>query len=177
MLLDRISEMKVDPVSVEVKASLPKIDLVATEIGPIAAGSTVEMERWQAEVLAEWGIVVFPEDSASLLLRIYASRDKEQGGRSLEQIEDIFHSFPRLMEALEREGLRTQKMGAVRGLFEDLVSSRTNKITKISRLAQNPNMDSLTPEERWLYVSLRRIFDTWRRGTRSLIEDSGGERT
>jgi len=174
LILSQIAEMKTDAVTVKVKANLPRIQLVTTEIGPIPAGSEVEMERWIADVLSEWGIIERPQDSTSLLALSYASRDREQGGRSIEAMEDIFHSIPEIVGTLKSEGHLTQKMGSVRALLEDLSSSRTNKITRAARMGQDPG-EALSPEERWLYVNLRRIFDVWRREIEGLLEVGGSE--
>ncbi len=167
--------MKTDSVTVKVTASLPEINLVAQKIGPFSAGSEIELDRWQAEVLGEWGIIEWHKDSQSLLLQAYQSRDKEQRGRGLESIGDIYQMFPGLVRCLREEGMFTQKRNAVKALLEDLVSSRTNKITRLCRLDQEPPMDSLSPEEQWLFSSLNRIFRTWRENTGSLMAESRGD--
>jgi hypothetical protein len=164
--------MKTDIVTVKVKVSLPRIQLVTTEIGPIVAGSEVGMERWKAEVLVQWGMVEWPRDSTSLLARAYASRDKEQGGRTIEPLEDPFHAIPEVIGALQSEGLLTQKVGAVRTLLEDISSSRTNKITRAARMGQDLG-DALSPEEMWLYKNLRKLFDVWRVEFEKLVEPRG----
>ncbi|MBU7004005.1 MAG: hypothetical protein HXS50_00465 [Theionarchaea archaeon] len=170
MIPSHIASMKTDIVNVRVKVNLPRIQLVTTEVGPIVAGSEVDMERWKADVLAKWGMVDSPDDSTSLLARAYANRDREQAGRIIEPIEDIYHTIPEIIAALNSEGLLTQKMGSVRTLLEDVSSSRTNKITRAARMGQEP-VDSLSPEERWFHANLRRIFDVWRRETERLVED------
>ena len=169
MLPSQIAALKSDIVTVKMKASLPRIQLVTTEIGPIAAGSEVEMERWKADVLTQGGMVESPRESTSLLARAYANRDREQGGRTMETIEDPFHAIPEVIDALKSEGILTQKSGAVKTLLEDINSSRTNKITRAARMGQDPG-EALSPEERWLYSSLRRIFDVWRMETKRLAE-------
>jgi hypothetical protein len=162
--------MKTDIVNVRVKANLPRIQLVTTEIGPIVAGSEVDMERWKADILAQWGMIESPGDSTSLLARAYADRDKEHAGRTIEPVEDIYHTIPDIIAALKSEGLLTQKMGTVRTLLEDLSSSRTNKINRAARMGQEP-VDSLSPEERWFHANLRKVFDAWRMDTERLVED------
>jgi hypothetical protein len=162
--------MKTDVVNVKVKANLPRIQLVTTEIGPIVAGSEVNMERWKADVLAQWGMVESHGDSTSLLAKAYTNRDKEQAGRTIEPVEDIYHTIPEIVAALRSEGLLTQKMGTVKTLLEDISSSRTNKITRVARMGQEPG-DSLSPEERWFHANLRKVFDVWRKETERLVED------
>jgi hypothetical protein len=162
--------MKTDIVNVRVKVSLPRIQLVTTEIGPIMAGSEVDMERWKADILVQWGMVESPSDSTSLLARAYANRDKEQAGRTIEHVDDIYHTIPDIIAALESEGLLTQKMGTVKTLLEDISSSRTNKITRAARMGQDP-VDSLSPEERWFYANLRKVFDIWRKETERLVDE------
>jgi hypothetical protein len=164
--------MKTDPVTVRTKVHLPQIPLVTTKIGPFSPDSEVSLERWQAEILAEWGIVEWDSDPDALLLEAYASRDTEQDARALQATQDLFHLFPELVRSLEKQGVLTQKIGAVRALLDDLVSSRTNKITRIARMAQDPP-DTLSPEELWLYDALRRVLDTWGRNTQSLAETQG----
>jgi hypothetical protein len=164
--------MQIDEVTVKVKVSLPQIDLVALKIGPFAAGSEVRMERWQAEVLGQWGIIERPRDSRTLLLQTYALRDKDQGTRSIEEMEDAFQVFPHIVRTLQAEGQLGQKIGALKALHEDLMSSRTNKITRIARMGQDPG-EALSPEESWLYHSLRRIFDIWKGGTEGLLAEKG----
>jgi len=174
MVLDlrQIPLMQVDDVTVKTKVSLPQIDLVASKVGPFAAGSEVRMERWQAEVLGQWGIIETPKDSRTLLLQAYALRDKDQATRSIEGMEDVFQLVPHVVRALQAEGQLAQKIGALKALHEDLVSSRTNKITRIARMGQDPG-ESLSPEESWLYHSLRRIFDTWKEETEGLLAEKG----
>jgi hypothetical protein len=41
-------------------------------------------------------------------------------------------------------------------------------------MGQDPG-EALSPEERWLYVNLRRIFDVWRREIEGLLEVGGSE--
>jgi len=180
MVLDprQISQMQIDEVIVKAKVSLSQIDLVASKIGPFAAGSEVRMERWQAEVLGQWGIIEKgPKDSRALLLQAYALRDKEQATRSIEEMEDAFQVFPEIVRRLQAEGQLGQKIGALKALHEDLVSSRTNKIARIARMRQDPGQ-ALNPEESWLYQSLRTIFDIWKKETEGLLaekEKGGGE--
>lgn len=172
MLPGQIAQMKIDTVTVKVKVNLPEIDLVVSKIGPLAAGSRVDLERWQAEILGEWGIVEWAEDSESLLLQAYASRDKEQERRTIEAVGDAFQIFPEVVRALGNKGLLSQKTGAVRSLLEDIVSSRTNKIDRVARMGQEPP-ETLSPEELWLYSSLRKVFNIWRHETGKLIEEEG----
>ncbi len=161
--------MKTDLVNVKVKSSLPQIDLMVDRIGPLVAGTEVSLERWQAEILRDFGKVEGPKDSNTLLSEAFALRDREQRSRTLENVADIFHVFPEILSVLSKEGMLTQKKAAVRSLFEDVVSSRTNKVTRMARMAQDPG-DALSPEEMWLYWSLRRVFDAWRHDTGLLIE-------
>ena len=107
--------------------------------------------------------------STSLLSRAYSERDRELSGRTLEPSEDPFHTIPQMVEALQNEGLLAQKNSDLRALFEDLVSSRTNKIARNARMGQDPG-GGLSPEETWLYHSLRRVFDIWRVETDRLLE-------
>jgi len=174
LLPSQISKMQIDEVVVNVKASVRQIDLVAAKIGPFAAGTEVKMERWQAEVLSKWGIVDRPTDSRTLLLKAYTLRDKEQATRSLEEMEDVFQIIPEIVQSLQAEGQLVQKIGAVRALHEDLLTSRTNKITRIARMGQDP-AEKLSPEELWLYHSLSRIFSVWRTETERLL-DPGREK-
>ena len=164
-----IASLKTDRVLLKAKTSTPEIRLTTTKIDPIVAGSEVELERWQAEVLIEWGILERPADSTSLLSRAYKDRDRELSGRTLERIDDPFHTLPGIVEAFGEEGLLDQKKGVVRALFEDLISSRTNKIARNARMGQDPG-EGLSPEEAWLYWSLREVFDVWRRETNLLLE-------
>jgi len=174
MVLDlrQISRMQIDDVVVKTKVSLPQIDLIASKIGPFAAGSEVRMERWQAEVLGQWGIIETPKDSRTLLLQAYALRDKDQATRSIEEMEDAFQLLPHIVRALQAEGQLGQKIGALKALHEDLISSRTNKIARIARMGQDPG-EALSPEELWLYRSLRRIFDIWKEQTEGLLAEKG----
>ena len=168
----QISQMQIDEVIVKGKISMPQIDLVACRIGPFAAGSEVRMERWQADILGQWGIIERPKDSSALLLQAYALRDKEQATRSTEEMEDAFQVFPQIVRTLQAEGQLGQKIGALKALHEDLLSSRTNKITRIARMGQDPG-EALSPEESWLYHSLRRVFDIWKEETEGLLAEKG----
>jgi hypothetical protein len=170
LIPSHIASMKTDIVNVRVKANLPRIQLVTTEIGPIMAGSEVDIERWEADILAKWGMVESPSDATSLLSRAYANRDKEQAGRTIELVEDMYHAIPGIISALKSEGLLTQKIGTVKTLLEDVSSSRTNKITRAARMGQEP-VDSLSPEERWFHANLRKVFDIWRKETERLVDD------
>ena len=84
-------------------------------------------------------------------------------------LDTVFHAIPEIIGALQTEGLLTQKIGAVRTLMEDISSSRTNKITRAARMGQDPG-DALSPEERWLYTNLRKVFDVWRIEAERLME-------
>jgi len=176
LLPSQIARMKTDQVAVKVKVSIPRIDLVASQVGPLTAGAETTLERWQAEILGSWGIVEWHADAQSLLLQAYALRDQEAAGRGLQPTADYFQVFPDLMRSLEREGLLPQKVASVRSTFEDVVSSRTNKITRIARMGRDKS-EGLSPEEQWLYFSLRATYDVWRHETESLIEhqEAGGE--
>ncbi len=165
-----------DTVKVKALARLPETRLASCSVGPFAADAEVELERWQAEILADQGIVELPQDSNSLLTAAYRSRDKEQSGRALESIEDAFQVFPRILRTLDSEGILPQKKGALRTLFEDIVTSRTNKIIRAAKMGQDVE-DALSPEESWLYASLRSIFEIWTEDTEMLVETQGNGET
>lgn len=172
----QISPLMTDTVTVKALAGLPEIQLASCRVGPFAADAEVELERWQAEILAGQAIVELPEDSNSLLTLAYRSRDKEQSGRALEPIDDAFQIFPRILRALDSEGILPQKRGALRTLFEDIIISRTNKIARAARMGQDAE-DALNPEELWLYASLRAIFEIWTEDTETLVETEGNGET
>ena len=167
-----VASMGTFRVRVKVRRSLPRIDLVATELGPLESGSTVELERWQAEVLARHGVVEWPLDSRSLLTEAYSRRDLEQESRALRPEGNPIWIIPDIVEAMRREGVLEQKVEAIRSLLEDLVSIRLNKIIRMARLGQN-DLRPLGDEERWLYSSLVAIFEKWREDTESLLDLEG----
>ena len=159
-------------VKARVKRGLPRINLVASEIGPLELGSIVSLERWQAEVLARHGIVEWPLDSRSLLAEAYSRRDLEQESRALHAQGNPIWIISDLVEAMRREGILEQKMEILRSLLEDLVSIRMNKIIRMARLAQNDTR-GLDDGERWLYSSLVAIFEKWKRDAEALLELEG----
>jgi len=171
----KTGDLKLEHVKVKFKAyrQIPEFTVGGEKIGPYEEGETFEIPLWIAEAMEEqrYGKILEDEDERTLINKPLAF-ESWRSPRELAQLNgDHYPKTRRFLKRLRR--LDRESFQKNLRKFEDLIQRRTYKIAVLaSKGAKDEKiLQNLTPEEKALYMKLRKEIEEWKKEALSLSED------
>jgi hypothetical protein len=151
------------------KQKVPRIDIGSIHLDPMNEGDTIDLPRWEAEVMVDMGICEYQEENFSSEVFKAVTREKIAGSDQLSTLRPDFYLRVRrqLSFSADRPSLKPAtlpELERTRTLVYDLVALRLRKILSIATsLSPSTDIkDKLTPEEFQIFDSVYNLLQSWR---------------
>ncbi len=159
-------------VPVRVKKKIPKIPLGVFEVN-LKEGITIDVPVRIAEVLIEKGLAEVDPEHLFTFSEINKIRWREEKTAELQPLDENFYVKARYtLKKLNEELIKKQELDPkllklhriMRGLLVDIIKRRIYKIVNMALADPHPSrslMKLMTKEERYFYVRICDILQTW----------------
>lgn len=171
LLEDMDYDNKLRTVKVLANQELNRIEMGSYILEATSAGSTIEVPRWLAEILASKRLVTYEDNDVELELYKALSREKIPGSLQLSPLRNDFYPQIRTLAALYQRDKEipnsNQSYQKLAGAADSLITIRIRKILSLAALSAPPfDIDGQIPkEERVLFERVRDLVRLWREST------------
>ncbi|MCZ6647922.1 MAG: hypothetical protein O7B30_01575 [Thaumarchaeota archaeon] len=164
LLEDMDYDNKLRTVKVLANQDLNRIEMGSYILEATSRGSTIEVPRWLAEILASERLVTFQDSDVELELYKALSLGKIQGSLQLSSLRNDFYPQMRALGAIYRRDKEREDREKFAVAARDLITIRVRKLLSLAALSAPPlDIEGQIPkEERVLYERVRDLVRLWR---------------
>ena len=164
LLEDMDYDNKLRTVKVLANQDLNRIEMGSYILEATSRGSTIEVPRWLAEILASERLVTFQDSDVELELYKALSLGKIQGSLQLSSLRNDFYPQMRALGAIYRRDKEREDREKFAVAARDLITIRVRKLLSLAALSVPPlDIEGQIPkEERVLYERVRDLVRLWR---------------
>ncbi|MEE8238525.1 MAG: hypothetical protein V3R13_00365 [Nitrososphaerales archaeon] len=164
LLEDMDYDNKLRTVKVLANQDLNRIEMGSYILEATSRGSTIEVPRWLAEILASERLVTFQDSDVELELYKALSLGKIQGSLQLSSLRNDFYPQIRALGAIYRRDKEREDREKFAVAARDLITIRVRKLLSLAALSAPPlDIEGQIPkEERVLYERVRDLVRLWR---------------
>ncbi len=164
LLEDMDYDNKLRTVKVLANQDLNRIEMGSYILEATSRGSTIEVPRWLAEILASERLVTFQDSDVELELYKALSLGKIQGSLQLSSLRNDFYPQMRALGAIYRRDKEREDREKFAVAARDLITIRVRKLLSLAALSVPPlDIEGQIPkEERVLYERVRHLVKLWR---------------
>lgn len=164
LLEDMDYDNKLRTVKVLANQDLNRIEMGSYILEATSRGSTIEVPRWLAEILASERLVTFQDTDVELELYKALSLGKIQGSLQLSSLRNDFYPQMRALGAIYRRDKEREDREKFAVAARDLITIRVRKLLSLAALSVPPlDIEGQIPkEERVLYERVRDLVRLWR---------------
>ena len=164
LLEDMDYDNKLRIVKVLANQDLNRIEMGSYILEATSRGSTIEVPRWLAEILASERLVTFQDTDVELELYKALSLGKIQGSLQLSSLRNDFYPQMRALGAIYRRDKEREDREKFAVAARDLITIRVRKLLSLAALSAPPlDIEGQIPkEERVLYERVRDLVRLWR---------------
>ena len=168
-------------VPIKVKKKISKIPLGVFDIN-LKEGITIDVPVKIAEVLVEKNLAEIDDERLFTFSEINKIRWREEKTAELQQLDENFYVKARYtLKKLNEDLIKSRELDPkllklyrmLRGLFVDIIKRRIYKIVNMALADPHPSrslMKFMTKEERYFYVRICGILQTWEEALIKYVE-------